>query len=148
MVPGGCMVSGGAWSRWGVPGPGGLVETPSPRQLLLFLLMHQYPKSSQIIADLVYTTLVVSLKKTKINKQIPYYTAVVHCLFTIVKFIFPSHLCVLALVASQMYDRRGLGSWIGLAYDSSESDWVWIDGSVASYTNWAPDEPQFVRLLC
>ena len=89
-----------------------------------------------------------SASETKINKQIPYYATVIHCLFTIVKSIFPSHLCVLALVASQMYDRRGIGSWIGLAYDSSESDWVWIDGSVASYTNWAPDEPQFIRLLC
>ena len=118
--------------------------------------MRQYPKvhstfedneRKKITVDLVYTALVFSLG-TKINKQIPYYATVIHCLFTIVKFIFPSHLCVLALVASQMYDRRGIGSWIGLAYDSSESDWVWIDGTIASYTNWAPDEPQFVRLLC
>ena len=46
---------------------------------------------------------------------------------------------ITALVASQMYDQRdSKGLWIGL---QDEGSWTWIDGEVATWTNWAPNEP-------
>lgn len=38
--------------------------------------------------------------------------------------------------------RHGMGdSWIGYHDQFSEGSWVWVDGSVSSYTNWASGEP-------
>ena len=42
-----------------------------------------------------------------------------------------------------MYDRRDLGVWIGL---QDSGNWVWIDQEVATWTNWAPDEPANVGI--
>ena len=48
-----------------------------------------------------------------------------------------------ALISSQMYDRRDLGVWIGLR---DSGDWTWVDQEVATWTNWAPDEPANVGI--